>query len=421
LVVVVSIAVAAALAGWMRRVENHRTPQPTACSRVVQDVFANGTGNTEDTVRLGQLLEHQEQCLGDAEFVHHVRRLMVATQQFDLARKLLADAAKRNALKPDELTAQVAWVDLAEAHYHWTTDNLEKANALHAKAMASAKALRTKWPEWAQPYLILDEGSRLTWPSSAKSTPVDYYKLEREEQKRLLNGAFVRSMSDLQLSAFIFITAGLGMLAGFAGVSGLWALRDMAGYATSAIGSARPGYVEFKGTLHTAVGMSPLIGAFSHEPAVWYDVESKSGSKPVQTTYQRSAQVFVVRDPTGNAIIEPQDMTVRTRHVVTKFRNSGGLSATGRTTERSLKEGDSAYVLGELIIQTDASGKSHRIVRQAANGKRLLVSNYSEDRLMLFEKLWLAIGGGIFLFAIVLLVWTYYQRSQITTIPGMLR
>src|SRR3954467_2142536 len=94
LVIIASFAAAGLLAWLVRRYETQREAAPTASSRVLSEVFANGSGDTEDSVLLTRLLKHRAECIGDPTYVDQVRRLMQNTQQLDQARALLKDAER---------------------------------------------------------------------------------------------------------------------------------------------------------------------------------------------------------------------------------------------------------------------------------------------------------------------------------------
>jgi hypothetical protein len=141
-------------------------------------------------------------------------------------------------------------------------------------------------------------------------------------------------------------------------------------------------------------------------------------SRVVDDVYQRSAQPFALRDATGEAVIEPAGMTVRTRHSTTKFSGGAGLSSRGRASERLLKENDVAYVLGELSIARDQNGATVRRVAVAENGRRLLVSNLSQSQLLVIERVWLWVGTAVFLTAAIVLPWAYYQRYHVRVAPA---
>jgi hypothetical protein len=100
--------------------------------------------------------------------------------------------------------------------------------------------------------------------------------------------------------------------------------------------------------------------------------------------------------------------------------SGGGITSNKRVSERLLKEGDVAYVLGELTVSPGPRGTSVRTVRVAQDGRRLLVSNLNEDQLFLIEKLWLWIGAAFFVTSVLVLAWSFYQRYQVNVVPGVL-
>jgi hypothetical protein len=417
-----AIAITASLAGagvhaWLvRRHETAREPAPTPCAGVIDAVFEGDVSSTPDSVLLARLLENRRECMRDPVYVDQVRRLMLNTSRPDDATALLDDAERQGTFTADELTGQRAMVDLAAAHLAWTNDAQSRADELHAKAVAAADALRRRWPEWRLPYRILDEASRASWKNPSQQS-AQYVQLERAALGRVTNGAFARSFSDLQATAFTFIVAALGLLALSAGVSGWLALRQMAALTTSPIGTAPLGYVELAGTLHLTSSASAVIGPHSRTPAVWYEVERRSGQKGTSATFERSAQPFLLRDATGDVVIEPQGLTVRTRHIDTKL-STGGVGSNRRTTERRLEDGDAAYAVGELVASP--SGAGQRRLRAPADGRRYMVSNFSETELRWIERLWLWIGLSVFVIAAVVLAWALYQRYQVPTMPGTL-
>ena len=421
LVIILSFVTAAVLAWMVRWYETGREPGPTACSRVLDEVFAGGAMNTDDAVLLARLLEHQDECIGDARYVEQARRLLLNTQQIDEARALLKEAGRRGTFTADELTGQVAWVDFAAARLAWSNGAESRAEALHADVMSAANDLRHKWPEWSVPYTILGEAGRATWAKSATAQTTDYYQLERTARRRVLNGAFVRAFTDWQPIAYVFVVTVTGMLGLCAGVSGLVAMREMTRMTTTPIAMAQPGYVELKGTLHASSNSAAVIGPHSKARGVWYEVESNSGFKGSRPTLERSAQSFVLRDASGEAVVEPKGMTVRTRHVAGTFGSGGGVTSSKRVSERMLKEDDAAYVLGELSVTTAPNGARVRQVRVAENGRRLIVSNLSEEQLLFRERLWFWIGTFVFAMTVLMLSWSYYQRYYVSAAPGALQ
>ena len=411
-----SVAVASSLAWVVRRYELSREPAPSPCARIVTDVFSEGASTVPDSLLLAQMLEHRGECMKDAAYVDQTRRLMLNTGRPDDARELLKDAERNGTFSAAEMKAQLAWTDLADAHLPWTRDDLPRANELRSRALAAANELRAKWSEWSIPYLILTEEERFSW----KPTPGDgpnYYLIENEARARVANGAFVRGFSELQVVAIVFAVALIGMLSLASGISGLVAIREMNSIPASTIANAEPGYVKLTGTLHLPASASPVIGPQSNAPSVWYEIARKSGMKGSTTMYERSSQAFVLRDSTGDVVVEPKDMHVRTRHRVAKFGSASAVGASGsKVTEETLREGDSAYALGELSVAS-ASGDGRRL-RAAENGRRLLVSNLDEAHLVFVERVWFWTGTSVFVAVVLVLAWSYYQRYHVVVAPG---
>jgi len=159
-----------------------------------------------------------------------------------------------------------------------------------------------------------------------------------------------------------------------------------------------------------------VIAPQSNAPSVWYEIARRSGMKGSTTTFERSSQHFVLRDATGEVVVEPKDMHVRTRHRVTKFGSAAAVGTSGsRVTEETLREGDSAYALGELSVAS-ASGDGRRL-RAAENGRRLLVSNLDEAHLVFVERVWFWTGTSVFVAVVLVLAWSYYQRYHVVVAP----
>ncbi|MEP6763172.1 MAG: GIDE domain-containing protein [Gemmatimonadaceae bacterium] len=419
-VVIVCFAAAGTAALLFKRYEVRFEPRDNGCSQIITDAFAS-SGDTADSVILQRLIAHQDKCLGDAAYVDQARRLYTNTQQFEKARMLLEYSEREHAFKPDELIAEIAWIDVAESHSVWANGDEARARELRDKGITSANALRTKWPEWALPYRILEEAESESWAVSSGERK-DYYQLEQEIKNGKLNGAFVRNMSDAQPIVFVFVISLIGLLGLAAGISGLVSMREMQALSTSSIATAKPGYVELKGRLELAPNAEPVIGPYTKQPGVWYQLESRwSNTKNSRTHWERSAQAFVLRDATGTVIIEPKDLSVHTKHMSSTWTDGNGFIVGKRAREQLLKVGDQAYVLGELAITPFPEGGDKRTLRVAQNGRPLLVSNYSEEELMSFEKLWFVVGVIVFAAAALFLAWCFYQRHRGLLTPGSLR
>lgn len=417
-VVLLCFALAGAVAFQLKLYEARFEPKDNACSQILSDAFANSS-DTADSVILQRLIAHQDKCMGSAEYVDQARRLYTNNQQFDKARTLLENADREHAFKPDELIAENAWLDLAESHSVWVNGDEPRATELRDKGFAAANALRVKWPEWALPYRILQEAEAESWavPNGERK---DYYRIEQEIKSGKLNGAFVRNMSETQSIIFTFVISVIGLLGVAAGISAVASMREMQSMTTSSIATAKPGYVELKGTLELAPNTEPVIGPYTKQPGVWYQLVSRwSSTKNSPTHRERSQQTFVLRDATGTATVEAKDLSVHTKHISSTWTSDNGLNIGKRASEQLLKVGDPAYVLGELAITPFPRGDT-RTLRVAQSGRQLLVSNYSEEELMSFEKLWFVVGAIVFIASVLFLAWCFYQRYRGPLSPGSL-
>jgi len=248
----------------------------------------------------------------------------------------------------------------------------------------------------------------------------DFLQLEHEARSRKLNGAWIRSLYDWQPVALTFLVTFVAMLALVVAALGCVDTREIGALATSQVATAAPGYVECKGTLHVPPGAHGVIGPHTQTTAVWYELESKSGMKKSLVHRERSHQQFVLRDSTGDVLVDSTSMSVQTRPLAFRRGNSARQLNGTRATERLLKEGDTAYALGEFSTGTTSDGVLTRHLRIAKDGTRLFVSNYSEEELMSMERLWMWLGGLIALTCVVLLAWGYFQRYHVATAPGSL-
>lgn len=418
--VVLALVTAGGLAWLVHWYEQSRGLHSTECSRTVDAVYSKQGSGARDADLLKALLLDRDRCLQDPTFIDQARRLMTNLQRSGDARRLLEQAESSRTFKPDELKAQQAWVDVAESHELWSNGDELGAKALHDRAMSAANALREKWPEWSVPYRILSEASQSGIARASLGEGPNYYQLEDAVRHSKLNGAWIRSLSDWQPVLFTFLVAALALLAAREGVTGFMDAREMSGRNTSAIASAVPGYVELKGTLHPRTANTMVIGPLTKSEAVWYEQQYNSGMKKATTQYSRSAESFVLRDATGDVIVDPDGITVRTKHSKSRFGNSGGVMNGARTSEELLKADDPAFALGELYITDGGCGTPVKHLRVAQDGRKLLVSNYSESELIWTEKMWMYVGGAVCVFSLLLLAWSFYQRYHVQVAPGVL-
>jgi hypothetical protein len=417
--VALSCVVIAALAWSAHGLEaSRRISTPSVCSRLVDEAFGLDAARTPDSVLLTRLLVHHARCTGDATYVEQARRLMLNVQRVDDARALLADAERSKAFTKDQLEAHRAWVDLEEARQALQRGDVQRAATLRTRLVATTSRLRAAWPEWTPPYVILGELERSTpiEPAASLAAVENAYALERAAHRRITTGAFVRALSTEQAIVALCAIAALGLLAFGVAASGLVACRGMRRMPTVSVADAEAGYVELAGTLHLPPRTDAVIAPLSKARGVWYALESNFGSRGSHTWRERSTQRFLLRDATGEVAIEPSGAVIRTRHVRSQF-GGGTLLSRRRETERMLREGDAAYVVGELALSSSRTGAVQRTVRMPEDGRRLLVSNYTEAELIGQERIWIWSGMLLFVLTVAALLWGYVQRYDVQVSP----
>jgi hypothetical protein len=417
--VALSLGIVAALAWSTHRLEMSGAPTPSRCSRLVDEAFGIEPARTPDSVLLARLLTHRPRCTGDATYVDQARRLMLNVQRVDDARRLIGEAERSRAFTPDQLATQRTWVDLEEAREALLSGDVQRGTALHARALVTTKRLRTAWPEWEPPYRILSELERIA-PNDSGASPAgttqDQFAMLRAARQRVTTGAFVRSLTSHQTIATVCALAAIGLLAFGVAVSGIVAIIGMQRMKAVPVADARAGYVELEGTLHLSPRADAVIGPLSKVSGVWYSIGANFGSKGSHMWRERSAQRFLLRDATGEVAIDPSGAVVLTRHSQSRFGSSAFLSRRWET-ERMLREGDQAYVVGELSLEKRVTGVVGRTVRAPADGRRLLVSNYTEAELIAQERMWIWSGTLVFLLTVMALAWGYAQRYGVPVAP----
>jgi hypothetical protein len=420
--VAVSLIVVAGLVRATQQLEgSRRISTPSMCSRLVDEAFGLDAARTPDSVLLARLLVHRSRCAGDPTYVEQARRLMLNVQRVADARALLKEAERSQAFTSDQLDVHRAWVDLEEARQALLKGDVQRAATLRTRLVATTDRLRATWPEWAPPYSILAELERSApiEPQTSLAVEENAYALERAAHRRVTTGAVVRSLSSTQIYAAVCALAALALLALGVAVGGVVTSRAMLRMPTVPIADAPAGYVELAGTLHLPPRADVVIAPLSKVPSLWYALETNLGSKGSHTWRERSTQRFLLRDGTGEVAIDPAGAVVRTRHVRSQFAD-GSFVSRRRETERTLRDGDSAYVVGELALTKNISGTVERTVRAPEDGRRLLVSNYSEAELMRHERIWIWSGTLLSLLAVATLLWGYVQRYEVLAVPGAL-
>ena len=141
--------------------------------------------------------------------------------------------------------------------------------------------------------------------------------------------------------------AAISILAWLSALNRLRAIRDTP---TSKIASAAQGYVELTGRGHPFG--EPLLGKLSLLPCLWYryKVERReSGSKWKAMDSGESYNTFVLRDDSGECVVDPEQAEILTRH------HDQWHDGDYRYTEWKLIEHDSLYVIGQFRTQSGGS------------------------------------------------------------------
>ena len=168
---------------------------------------------------------------------------MLNVQRVADARALLVDAERSRAFAGDALAAQQAWVDLEESRQAFRTGDVRRATTLRARLAETTSRLRTTWPEWAPPYVILAELERSApiGPVASLAVTENAYVLERAAHRRVTTGAFVRSLSSEQAYAVVCAIAAFGLLAFSVAASGVIESHAMRRMPTVSVAGAKVG------------------------------------------------------------------------------------------------------------------------------------------------------------------------------------
>lgn len=113
----------------------------------------------------------------------------------------------------------------------------------------------------------------------------------------------------------LLLTVGLALFALWNGYTGLRRLRRIEDVPTARVRSAPQGYVELVGTAHLLEG-EPIIAPLSSTMCCWYRyrVQRRSGRDWRTVESGTSDGIFVLRDTTGDCVIDPEGAEVSSRH-----------------------------------------------------------------------------------------------------------
>ena len=143
------------------------------------------------------------------------------------------------------------------------------------------------------------------------------------------------------------VMAAISILAWLSALNRLRAIRDTP---TSKIASAAQGYVELSGRGHPFG--DPLLGKLSLLPCLWYRYrieQRESGNKWKTMDTGESDDTFILRDDTGECVIDPEQAEILTLH------HDQWHDGDYRYTEWKLIEHDSLYVIGQFRTQGGSS------------------------------------------------------------------
>lgn len=147
--------------------------------------------------------------------------------------------------------------------------------------------------------------------------------------------------------------------------------RMIADTPTSQIASAAQGYVELVGIAGNHVD-TKIFAHLSKKICCWfrYEVEERESDGDWRTVDQgESAASFVLRDPSGSCIIDPEGAEVMCAHK--NCWTEGGT----RYTEWCIEEGDPVYALGEFRTRSFAPGEA-----EADEDLSQLLSEWKSDK-----------------------------------------
>lgn len=117
---------------------------------------------------------------------------------------------------------------------------------------------------------------------------------------------------------------------------------------TSRVASAAQGYVELEGRAYPHPG-APVVSKLNLLPCCWYRYEiweRTQDNKWRRMDHGESTETFLLRDGSGECVVDPEDAEILTRHKRTW--HEGRL----RYTEWTLIERDPLYALGEFVTLT---------------------------------------------------------------------
>lgn len=142
----------------------------------------------------------------------------------------------------------------------------------------------------------------------------------------------------------------MALVSFFAWLSALKRLRAIRGTPTSKVASAAQGYVELTGRGKPFPG-TPLISKFRQLPCLWYryKVERRTSKDKWETVDSgESSDSFLLRDDTGDCVVDPEYAEIITRH------RDQWQDGDYRYTEWKFITDDNLYAIGEFRTRSGA-------------------------------------------------------------------
>jgi len=129
-------------------------------------------------------------------------------------------------------------------------------------------------------------------------------------------------------NGLLFFVAALAIVAVYLGFSGLRRSRQIEDVPTAKVRSAPQGYAELIGIARMLDG-EPIVSPLSRARCCWYryKIERRSGKDWRVVESGSSDGIFVLRDETGDCVIDPEEAEVTTRHERSWYENGGSRGA----------------------------------------------------------------------------------------------
>lgn len=158
---------------------------------------------------------------------------------------------------------------------------------------------------------------------------------------------------------FLIFAAVLGIVALVIAFMALMRVRRIEDVPTARVRSAPQGYVELVGTARAMPG-TPIVAPLSSTPCCWfsYRVERRSDNEWRVQDSGTSDGIFMLRDDSGDCIVDPEGAEVTTSHNATWSDNGGGRGGHGvHARLPSLGRGADLLVnVGGKVLESLGSG-----------------------------------------------------------------